>query len=94
MSVFRFANFRPRDYAALCVRIFNGLVVPIGVNAGTDCRVYWLSYMCTAFSVEHVLLCLYAATYYWDTNKVSSIQGLCLLGITIPVRMPHRIDKK
>lgn len=76
---------RPIDYIQLCIRIITTALKPIGINVTTNCRVTWTAYLCAITAFQQSLLGLYTAYYYWDTNKLSSMQPLAILAITIPV---------
>lgn len=75
----------PREYAVLSVRFMNAVLVPVGINTGTDCRVTLYSYLCLFCVIQHTLFCCYTAFFYWDTNKISAIQPFTVVGVSGPV---------
>lgn len=75
----------PREYALLCLRFMNMTLTPVGINVGTDCRVTLLSFLCGFGAIQHFLLTIYTAFYFWNINKIACIQPLTLFGISMPV---------
>lgn len=78
-------NRSPRGFALLCLRYMNAVLVPVGITIGMDCRRTIVSILPIFCVAQHSLLCIYTACYYWSTNRVSSVQPLALIGVTVPV---------
>lgn len=57
----------------------------IGDHVVTDCKRNWLTPGVGLCVLQYSSLTLYTAIYYWDTNKVTSIQPLTIMAIVVPV---------
>lgn len=74
-----------RDYGLFCIELIKIALNPLGIRVCQDCKVYWLSFACAFFGVQHLLLSFYTIYYYWDKNRISSIQPLAVMAVSVPV---------
>lgn len=86
----RFENTTAMEYGLYSVKAITIALHPLGIRASTDCHVYWLSYVCAFFMTEHSLTSLYTVYYYWNINRISSIQPFTILAVSVPVSLFHR----
>lgn len=75
----------PLKIAKLCVKICDGILRAIGINVASDCRVYWFSFSSAFLISQHIILTFYTIYYYWDKNKLSSLQPVAISAIYTPV---------
>lgn len=57
----------------------------VGDHVVSDCKRNWLTPLAGLCALQYSFLTLYTAIYYWDKNKVTSIQPLTIMAIMIPV---------
>lgn len=57
----------------------------LGVNVFSDCKRNWRTPIAGLCSLQFAGLLIFTAWYYWDENKITSIQPLAIVAIVIPV---------
>lgn len=57
----------------------------VGIHVVSDCEINWLTPVAGLCSLQYALLSIYTAWYYWNENRISSIQPQVIMAIMIPV---------
>lgn len=81
----KFDSLTPQEIAFLCIRLLAYILRPLGVHVLTDCHTLWLSNVAYFVIMQHSVLFIYTVQYYWKDNKLSSMQPIPALGVSITV---------
>lgn len=87
-----FESLTARKLSVLMMKVSAFPLNLVGIRVLVDCRVTAYSFMAASFIVLHNILCFYTAYYYWNDNKVSSVQPFAVAAISIPVISDGRLS--
>lgn len=57
----------------------------LGINVLSDCKRNWRTPIAGICALQYKVLVLYTIWYYWDENKITSVQGLTMLSLDAAV---------
>lgn len=82
-----FSNLTPYQHWKLVTRTVGFLLSLIGINIFSDCKRNWQTAIAGLCSVQYKTLATYTIWYYWNENKITSVQGLTVLTLDVAVML-------
>lgn len=90
----KYKSLTPQSFALHCVEIVDRMGKIIGITLASDCRVTIYSYTTLYLAVQHNAFSVYTAWYFWNENRISSLQPFTLFAIAVPVSKWYLIGLK
>lgn len=81
----KYSNLTPRELALLCIKITDKISKTYGNHIAGNCQFNLFSYFIFYLAIQHILCSIYTAYYYWNLNKISSLQPFTLFALVVPV---------
>lgn len=82
-------NLTPKALVLLCVKITDKISATYGNHVAGNCKFNMFSYFLFYLATQHVLCSVYTAYYFWNENRIASIQPFTLFALAIPVSLGY-----
>lgn len=86
-----FSELSPQRKWKLIIIVTDTIMALVGVNLLSDCKRNWRTPIAGICALQYKSLALYTIWYYWNENKITSVQGLTMLSMDISVTCGHLI---